>query len=275
MVKTNKNEKRFLVNAGISSDHVMKSINSSIGLDDGINFAHNFVRRFTDTFFKLNLQTYGTKIAQQSQSIVIAKELFRESVKNYNDINIYLKNFLKLAGIKEIDWQVLKYLRRYGIIDSTLCKKIPIHIIEEILHKTGKEKIPHNISTYRFSMANKINSFYQLYVNHALITPDLETKMLTNFGTNPGSFIGEMVRSIMQFKSYGVAITQKLFNKMINFQIPFEEQTDSITRLKSLFEKKNTDLYTNFFQYITLTMCLGYLTNCIVLTLKNKDIPPI
>lgn len=67
----------------------------------------------------------------------------------------------------------------------------------------------------RESLASALRAFYIDRAETAVIEPDAETFAILRQGTQAGTLYGELLRFITQFKSFGVALTQKVLAREV------------------------------------------------------------
>jgi hypothetical protein len=65
----------------------------------------------------------------------------------------------------------------------------------------------------REDLAVKLQTLLTDRMNYAVISPDARSRAVTTAGTQRGTAAGEITRAVMQFKSFGVAFTQRALGR--------------------------------------------------------------
>jgi len=75
----------------------------------------------------------------------------------------------------------------------------------------GGERNKREMARARDELASKLRAMIIDRVDYAIIKPDAKTQLLTNWGLKRGTAAGEAVRMLMQFKSFPLAMIQKVW----------------------------------------------------------------
>jgi hypothetical protein len=112
----------------------------------------------------------------------------------YSEIDPDLQRTLSLSGILEKEWDTIR--------------ATPSKLAD------GREYVtPEGIADRE--TADKLRSYILDRTDYAVITPDQRTLAIMRRGTRPGTVEGELLRFVGQFKSFGIAFTQKALGREI------------------------------------------------------------
>lgn len=183
--------KQVLSSLGVFFDSMIGEITRRGSLDDSFSAG---VSRGMQQFFKFNLLNWWTESLRGSAALSLSHFMAKESVKAFDKLSPDMQRMLGLYGIDEPRWNIIRngkqkladgreYLTPDGIEDETA--------------------------------ASALRAFYVDRAEIAVIEPDAETMAIMRQGTQSGTAYGELLRFISQFKSFGVALTQKVLAREV------------------------------------------------------------
>lgn len=153
--------------------------------------------KMMSTFFKLNLLQPWSEANKRGVTLMIANDLGREASKPFNKLPDDLKRILNIYGIDEAKWNVSRKSAKKGP-DGRMYL------------------IPGEIDD-----VNARESFFALLVSEAdnsVPSPGARERAMLRRGYRPGSFAGEGIRFVTQFKAFGVtALTKNLGRHMYGY----------------------------------------------------------
>ena len=148
-------------------------------------------------FFKLNLLQPWTESNKRGVTLMIANDLGREASKSYAKLPDDLKRVLNIYGIDEAKWNVARKGATKGPDGRVYL-------------------VPGEISD-----VNVRESFFALLTSEAdnsVPSPGARERAAIRRGYRPGTFAGEGIRFLTQFKSFGVtALTKNLGRHMYGY----------------------------------------------------------
>ena len=139
--------------------------------------------KYLNTFFKLNLLQPWTEANKRGVTLMIANDLAREAGKRFDDLPDDMR---RLLGIYEIDGQKWEAIRK-GVAKGPDGRE---YIVPgEIPDESVRENV------------------FNLLTNEAefsVPSPGARERAILRQGYRPGTFAGEAIRFVGQFKSFGV-----------------------------------------------------------------------
>jgi hypothetical protein len=215
---------QVLSSLGVVFDSMVGEITRRGSLDDQFSAG---VGRAMNTFFKWNLLNWWTESLRGSAALGMSHFMAKEAGKAFDQLHPQMQNLLGRYKIGAAQWDVIRasgvkladgreYLTPEGIADETL--------------------------------AGSMRAFYIDRAETAVIQPDAETLALMRQGTQAGTAYGELLRFIGQFKSFGVAFTQKILGREV-YGYGSDSIGQGLTNLEGIRGISNVILMTTLFGY--------------------------
>lgn len=180
---------QVLSSLGVFFDSIVGEITRRGSLDDTFSAG---VARGMQQFFKFNLLNWWTESLRGSAALSLSHFMAKESVKSFDKLAPEMQRMLKLYGIEEPQWNIIRNGKR-KLADG-----------REYLTPDGIEDE---------KLAESLRAFYVDRAETAVIEPDAETMAMMRQGTQSGTLYGELLRFITQFKSFGIAFTQRVLGR--------------------------------------------------------------
>jgi hypothetical protein len=215
---------QVLSSMGVVFDSMVGEITRRGSLDESM---HAGVARGLQTFFKYNLLNWWTDSLRSAAGLGVSHFLAHESVKSFEQLSPELKRLFSLYDIDASRWNLI----RNG---------------EQTLADGRKHLTPDGIEDEKTAAA--LRNFYVDRVHTAVIEPDAETMSLMRQGTQAGTAYGELLRFIGQFKSFGVAFTQKVLGREV-YGYGADSLGEALKNGQSLRGLANVILMTTLFGY--------------------------
>lgn len=180
-------------------------------------------QKISNKFFLLTGLRFWTDRIRAAQTLGMARDLAKASNLSYSELNVNMKNFFRRMNISESDWDIF---RKYGIKEATNGEKF---MLNEALMEIPDEEIANIYNIKRGSGKNSVTMtkegriFHKKIMNAkkqlaeklqtALLFSGRETMLFptvteTGFakqGLAAGTFTGEAMRHLMQFKQFPLA----------------------------------------------------------------------
>lgn len=182
---------QVLSSLGVFFDSMVGEITRRGSLDDSFSAG---VSRGMQQFFKFNLLNWWTESLRGSAALSLSHFMAKESVKSFDNLAPEMRRMLGLYGIDEPRWNIIRNGKQ-KLADGN-----------EYLTPDGVEDE---------AAASALRSFYIDRAETAVIEPDAETMALMRQGTQSGTAYGELLRFISQFKSFGLALTQRVLAREV------------------------------------------------------------
>lgn len=173
--------------------------------------------RLQQSFLKLNGLEWWTNSWQKAVGGIMAYDLARHAdVGTLDKADPQFRNLLSLYNIKDKEWNLYRGLvqafpdgRRY--LTPDLIGNLTDEQVKGYLGKPDANR--YEIARAKDELSGKLRAMLIDRVDHAVIKPDARTNILMNWGLERGTAAGEAVRSLMQFKSFTLAMAQKIWQR--------------------------------------------------------------
>ena len=187
------------------------------GLLSGINLSGDeepgFITKMTEIFFKLNLLEFWTESHKSGMSLTLSNFLGRQSGTAFEDLDKSLTNSLIQYGISGKEWKAIRqsvstsedgnlYLLPENI------DKLSSQVIEEYLGKSNLSDI--TIKREKDKLKTLLSTMVIDSVDEGVITPGIKEKTILSGGLTRGTFWGEFIRHLTQFKQFPVKFVNQM-----------------------------------------------------------------
>jgi len=190
--------REFLTTHGIIAESMVGDINRWTG--DHIR--QNWSGRLAASTMKLSLMNAWTDTLRRAFSLTMMQGLARMSKTEWGALTEWDRTHLERKGINEADWSVIA---RAELTDFSGKE----HLTPEAIHATGDERANEVVA--------KVLGLIQDESEFAVLNPDLSTKTLTSGAAGQrGTVRGELARSVMQFKSFPIAMVSRHWRRMLD-----------------------------------------------------------
>lgn len=213
-----------LESIGFIGDAFLGQIAEKFSGEIGISRQAGYI---TNKFFQLNGLRWWTDSIRAAHTLGMSRDLAKISNLTFNELNVNTKDFFRRFNISESDWNIL---REYGVreaingdrfMTNDAIVDIPDKVIADIYGiKVEEVKKPGDMTSlekagriYERMIATKRNELAEK-LRTALLAAGMETVLLptvTEAGfskqaTAPGTHLGEMLRHVIQFKQFPLAL---------------------------------------------------------------------
>jgi len=188
----------FLTMHGIIADSMVSNLNRW----SGDNIKNNWSGRLANSTMKLSLMNAWTDTMRRAFSMTMMNGLAKMSKTEWNALTEWDRSHLTRKGLNEADWEVIRaaQLTSYQGADF---------LTPEAIRAGG--------STRANEVVAKVLGLITDESEYAVINPDLATKALASAGGMArGTVRGELARSVMQFKSFPVAMISRHWRRMLD-----------------------------------------------------------
>ncbi len=177
--------------------------------------------------FKWTGMTWGTDVARSVASRVIGAELGMMAEKAHSSLPIRYKHTLEMHGIGPREWEAMRTMAFKAENGKTYltpdrARNIPDEALEPFIASRiegipEKKRTPEMIDRFREDARRDIEMALRRFVadetNFGVIETDARSRRLTLQGTQAGTVGGEVLRTIMQFKGFPIAFTERVLGR--------------------------------------------------------------
>lgn len=191
------------------------SIDNHLGYMGKFIDAHNtgeVMSKATNMYFRgLGMEALdkGNKVSLLS---IMSRHLAEMSKHSFSNLPPELAKQLKKFNLTEKEWDLLrkknKKLPNGPVMFTT--ENVDALTNDEIktLYVDSDKSIP--LYEMRNNLSRKVHSMFDVAAENAVITPGAWTKAWCTWGTKPGTTSGEILRTVLQFKSYALTYMDRV-----------------------------------------------------------------
>lgn len=179
---------------------------------------HGTMSKMQDIYFRVNGLALWTDRLKEGVATMLASHMAKEAPKEFGALDPRHQVTLGRYGITGDTWNLLRKAvatgedgRKYMMPDTVA------HISNnDMARYLGKpEASDVELNRARENLATKLRAYYGEQTQEALTEPGAKEKAITTMGTRPGTPIGELVRTFMQFKSFSTTFVTRQLGREI------------------------------------------------------------
>ena len=187
----------FLTAHGVIAESMIGDMNRWTG----DNIKQTWSGRLANSTLKLSLMNAWTDTLRRAFSLTMMQGLARMSKTEWGKLSEWDRTHLERKGITEADWSVITQAELTEFSGKE-------HLTPESIHATG--------DTRSSEIVGRVLGLIQDESEFAVLNPDLATKAIgSGGGSQRGTVRGELARSVMQFKSFPIAMVSRHWRRML------------------------------------------------------------
>lgn len=199
-LKLGTDERDFLQAHGV----IAESLASSMNRWTGDNMTHSLTGRVAASVMKLSLMNAWTDGLRGAFAATMMKGFSRKAGKAWGELDAWDRYLMQRKGITEADWHIISQAAPIEHNGNSFLTGTAISALEV----EGAQQA-----------ASKWMGFVTDEAQFAVLNPDMATRaMVTGGGMPAGTFNGEAMRSIAQFKSFPLAMLTRHWRRI--FETP-------------------------------------------------------
>lgn len=177
---------------------------------DSRGFTSNLVAKV----YQLQGATWLNKRNRQAAALGKSAWLGSEARRGWNEIEPTTRDMLQMHGFTEPEWDLIRRSESIegdgrSYLTPEAAMTIPDADVAAHIESQGRNATPKTIDQWKVDTQNRLMGMYSDEVGKALREPNARQKAFITGGTNPGTFAGEMTRSLWDVKSFAVAQLQQ------------------------------------------------------------------
>lgn len=210
--RSNAEKRRIYGALSVSMKSIIGDMASRFSADDSLP---GNLSRFQQTFFKWNGLGWWTDTMRATMGRVLSMELAEASAKSFDAIDTDLRRVLGLFNIDAGIWDMMRRVQMEDLdgekfLTGEMARAIPLNEIKTYLGGGASDRTAEN---FRHEIEMRFRQYFSDRVEFGALEPDARTRAAMLGGTRPGTPWGEVVRFIMQFKSFGLAQQTKVWGR--------------------------------------------------------------
>jgi len=229
------------------------------------------LQKLTALFMKANALQFMTDRLRVSFALGASHRLGQNAQKAHSELNPELARVLGLFGIDEGRWNLIRKASTKEMDDRTYLTAESIAKIDDAefstyLKEQGTKPTARKISDLKEELQDQLKSYYHDRSTHASLETDSKTRSWMLQGYAPGTAMGEVLRAFMLFKSFPIAIVQKVIGREI---LGRTDSRDPKQIVKNLLTNGNGEM-AGMAKLIVSTTIAGYFAMTVRDLLKGK-----
>lgn len=212
--QTGETEKHVAFILGEGMDGMLDNIHSSTFANDGMPGAMSSAMT---KFFRWSGLTGWTDNIRAVGARMMAAHMGVNASKGWADLPDKLRFVMGQHGIDESRWNVLRQATFEGPNGTTYLMPDRIADLPDEAFApfmTGAVS-PNKLARAKLDAEISLRRFYSDEINFGVIETDARSRRFTLRGTQAGTFTGEFLRLIFQFKGWPVAYTQRVLGRAV------------------------------------------------------------
>jgi hypothetical protein len=183
---------------GLMADSMARELNRFMGE----NIGQGWSARLANSQMKLTLGELWTDTLDRAFGLTKMAALARQAGKDWGSLDQYDRALLERGGVTAEDWRVVRSAQLDSLNGQAM---LTPDAIAAVNHPSAAQ------------VADKILGIVKNQGADAVIKPDLEVRTIQTWnGTQAGTALGEFARSVMQFKSFPIAMVTRHWRQMMN-----------------------------------------------------------
>lgn len=207
-------------------------------------------------FFKLNGLGFWTDAWKKSAVLTMAHDLASLKTNSWDNLSPAYQRTLGLYGIEAEHWELMRKGasafadgREYLTADAML--QLDDGMIRSYLKSKNRSISDSNVRNFKEELADRLRAYFRDRVQYAVLEPDAKNKYFLRRGTSSGTWAGEALRFMTQFKSFPTLFVQRVMGREI-----YGRGADTLGKgLAQQFQSGGG----NFFQMFVAMTALGFL----------------
>lgn len=213
-----------LESIGFIGDAFLGQIAEKYSGDIGLSRQASYI---TNKFFQLNGLRWWTDAIRSAHTLGMSRDLAKISNLSYKELNVNLKDFFRRFNITESDWDIL---RQHGIKEAIngdrfmlneAIEELPDNVIAELygikVERTKKVEdsvslaqagrlFSRAVNQKRNELSEKLRTMLLAAGMESVLLPTVTETGFARQGTSPGTHLGELLRHVIQFKQFPLAL---------------------------------------------------------------------
>jgi hypothetical protein len=217
---------------GITSNSILTS--NSNRFSDSDSFGK--FSKVENSFFKwIGLNAWVSNL-KSGMTVGLSRHYGLLADTTFGSLNIRERNLLKLYGIDEGKWDLLRSIKTLDVENKRyLTAEDANELSNEAIKKyAGKSLSDREIRNFKRDLQTTWRNVLSDQASHATPEPDAAIRAITNQGLEKGTYAGEGLRFMMQFKSFAITIWKNIIGRELKSYGPDDSKYSTVTGLTNL-----------------------------------------
>ena len=202
---------------GVGIDGIIGDIHARFGAQDSLP---GRMAKMQQQFFKLNGMAWWDDTNRTGTALIMSNHLAESATKSFDKLDPKLQNVLRQYEIGQLEWDLY---RKYGVnkgadgnmymTSEGLDALTDADVAGYLKAQTGKEPTKRAVQEAKDELISRLDTYFQDRSDHAVPKPGAAERAMLNQGTSSGTIEGEVLRMIMQFKSFPVTMVRRAIGR--------------------------------------------------------------
>lgn len=216
--KTKAAEKEILGMLGVV--HTNLSGSATARFDAARDGTPGLMSKLTEKFFKLNGLSWWTDQLRSTFALSVSSRLAGSRGQSFTSLSPEVRNVFKQFNIDEGKWDIIRQADVAKVGDASYLtpesvNDLPDDVFTGYIEAQGKTPTKLRVQELKREIVDNFRSYYFDRASTAVLEPNTRTKATLMRGTSPGTVEGEVLRFIMQFKSFPATFIQRVIKREI------------------------------------------------------------
>jgi len=217
-LKSSKDKKEIAEALGFMADNTIYDISGRFQVGDNLSKGWTNVQR---TFFKYNLLSWWTNTLKEGAMLSMANYFAKQKNIQFDQLNPSLKNLFNQYNIDAARWDVIRSVAMEKSADGK--EFISIRNLDNITDQQAlniaglKQASEREIRIIKEKFKSSVSGMLLDRSTYAVIEPDAKIKAKMTQGLLAGTYLGEAIRFIGQFKAFPMSIVYKTLSREASF----------------------------------------------------------
>ena len=217
-IKNTKQKKDIAEMLGFIADNTIYDIAGRYQVGDNLSKGFTKAQRF---FFKVNLLSWWTNTLKEGAMLGMANYFAKQKNLSFDSLSPQLKNLFEVYNINSTKWNIIRKTAMEKADDGTefinigLLDKISDADVKKI---TGIDDLTaREISIEKDKFKASVSGMLLDRSIYAVIEPDARVRATMTQNKLAGTFAGEAIRFIGQFKAFPISIVMKVLGREADY----------------------------------------------------------
>lgn len=220
---------------------VLEIISNSIIGNMGNKYSSSFetwgkMGKLQNLFFKYNSLNWWISSLKSGMTVGLSRHYGMLVDTAFNSLSIRERNLLKLYGIDEGKWDLLRSIKTLDVNNKRYLTAEGVNELsdEAIKKYAGRSLSEREIRNFKKDLEITWRNVLVDQATHGTPEPDASIRAIMNQGLEKGTGMGETIRFIGQFKSFPITIWKKIIGRELNSYGPDDSKFSKFSGLTSI-----------------------------------------
>ncbi len=202
-----------LADMGMAMETLANQVSTDrFGVDDGVT---GMLWRWQRLFFTANLQNRWTDAQRSAVAMGLSSNMARRAGAAFDALPLDLQRTFSQYGIDAGMWDIFRKgtfreVEGVKVMTPSAIQSIDDAELAQYLATNGQPSSPRDVKNLRFDMERKMRGYLVDQNGYMMLSPDAATMGAMMVGTRADTPFGQAWRSVMQFKSFSFAFSQRV-----------------------------------------------------------------